>query len=115
MFRPNQDCVVRMQDGHDLYGMPKLGARKKERCAIVKLKVKNDKSSVRADSSASRGNARELEADVLLLLGPKTMAEHDAIIEIANNQYRVMSVNPRFSISGKLDHFEVGCTYWSET
>lgn len=114
MFRPNQDCVVRIQNGHDIYGMPKLGARKKERCAIVKLKVINDKSSVRADSSASRGNARELEADVLILLGAKTTARHDAIIELLNSQYRVMSVNPRFAISGKVDHYEIGCTYWSE-
>lgn len=114
MFKGNIQCVIRKQNGHDIYGMPKLGARKKERCAIVKLKVKNDKSSVRADSSASRGNARELEADVLILMEPKTIAEHDAIIELGPNQYRVMSMNPRFDMAGKVDHFEAGCTYWSE-
>ena len=115
MFRPNQNCVIRRQDGYTAYGMPKLGTRKKERCAIVKLKVRNDKTSVRADSSASRGNARELEADVLILLSANTVAQHDAVIEFEQRQYRIISMNPRYAISGKLDHYEVECTYWSET
>lgn len=114
MFRPNQNCVIRKQDGHDMYGMPKPGAKKKERCAIVRLKQLNDKSSVRADSSASRGNAREIEASVLILLQPNTIAEIDSIIEIFGDRYRIMSMNPQFAISGRLDHYEVECDYWSE-
>jgi len=114
VFRPNQKCVVRAQDGHDINGMPNYGKRKREKCAIVRLKIINDKSSVRADSSASRGNSRELEADAFILMAPDTTAEHDAIIELLNSRYRVMGMNPRFAISGRLDHYEVLCTYWSE-
>lgn len=114
MFRPNQNCVIRKQGGHDIYGMPKPGAKKKERCAIVRLKIINDKSSVRADSSASRGNARELESSALILLQSNTIADIDSIIELRGDQYRIMSLNPQFAISGRLDHYEAECNYWSE-
>lgn len=114
MFRPNQDCVIRQQNGYDAYGMPILGTRKKERCAFVRLKVKNDKSSVRADSSASRGNSRELEADAMILLSANTTGEHDAIIELKENRFRIMSLNPQYDIAGNLDHYEALCAYWSD-
>lgn len=115
MFRPNLDCVVRQKAGNDVYGMPSYGNRKRERCAIVKKVLRNDKTSVRADSSASRGNARELEADVLILIAPKTTAEIDAILDVAGDRFRVMTKHGRYSISGELDHYELGCTYYSDS
>lgn len=115
MFRPNLNCVVRQKSGYDIYGMPTHGIRKKERCAIVKKVLRNDKTSVRADSSASRGNARELEADVLVLVDPNTTAEIDALLDVAGDRLRVMSKHGRYSIGGKLDHYELGCTYYSDS
>lgn len=114
MFRPNLDCVVRQKNGSDVYGMPAYGSRKKERCAVVKKVLRNNKTSVRADSSASRGNARELEADVLILIGANTTAQIDAILDVAGDRFRVMSKHGRYSIAGKLDHYELGCTYFSD-
>lgn len=115
MFKPNLDCVIRQKAGSDVYGMPTYGARKKERCAIVKKVLRSDKTSVRADSSASRGNARELEADVLILVNPNTTAQIDAIIDVVGDQFRVMSKHGRYSIAGTLDHYELGCTYHSDS
>lgn len=115
MFRPNLDCVVRQKAGNDVYGMPAYGARKRERCAIVKKVLRSDKTSVRADSSASRGNARELEADVLILVSPNTTAQIDAILDVVGDQFRVMSKHGRYSIAGKLDHYELGCNYYSDS
>lgn len=115
MFRPNLDCVVRQKAGNDVYGMPTLGARKRERCAIVKKVLRNDKTSVRADSSASRGNAREMEADVLLLVSPNTTAEIDAVIDVVGDRFRVMSKHGRYGIGGRLDHYELGCNYYSDS
>ncbi len=114
MFKPNQFCFVRARDGYDQFGMAKFGLRKKERCAIVKMIQKSDKTSVRADSSASRGNAREIVADLVILLEPKTSATHDSIIEFRGDMYVVKSIHERFDIRGKHDHNEVACTYWSE-
>lgn len=114
MFRPNQSCVIRSQSGYDLYGMATMGARKVERCAVVTMKMASEKSSVRADSSGSRGNALEIVADLKILLGPKTTAKHDAIVELHGNQFVVKSIAARFNIAGKLDHYEVLCTYWGD-
>lgn len=113
-MKPNQFCFVKAQAGYDIYGMAKFSLRKKERCAVVKSILQTEKSSVRADSSGSRGNAREITADLVMLLEPKTTAKHDAIIELHDNLYIVKSMHQRFDIRGKLDHYEVGCSYWSE-
>jgi hypothetical protein len=115
MLRTNLTCIIRQKDGTDVYGLPLHGKRKKEACAVVKRILRNDKTSVRADSSASRGNARELEADIIILLTPNTTAEIDAIIDFAGDTFSVKSMHQRYDIKGKLDHFEVGCTYYSDS
>lgn len=114
MFRPNLNCVIREQDGADVYGMPKQGAKFKERCASIKFSVSNEKSSVRADSSATRGNAREFEADALFLVSPKSRAEIDGLIEVMSHTFRIISKFPRHAVDGRLDHYEIGCDYWSD-
>lgn len=114
MFRPNLTCFVREQGGYDAYGMPIQGKKKKEPCAVVKKILINDKTSVRADSSASRGNARELEANTVILLSPTTIARIDSLIELHGDSFRIKSMHARFAISGRLDHYECECTYWRE-
>lgn len=114
MFRPNQNCIVRHASGNtDVYGMPTLGTMFNERCTIVKLNIKNEKSAVRADTSASRGNARELEADAELLMLKSTKAGIDDMIEILQNKLRVKSVFPIHDARGNLDHYQVTCSFWS--
>ncbi|HFF4697451.1 hypothetical protein [Acinetobacter baumannii] len=114
MFTPNQFCFVRARNGYDHFGLAKFGLRRKERCAIVKMIQQCNKTSVRADSSASRGNAREVVADLVILLEPKTTATIDSIIEFSGDMYVVKSVHKRFDIRGKHDHTEAACTYWSD-
>ena len=113
MFRPNLKCVVVKSTKNDLYGMPQPGQRRSEGFAIIKLDVQNQKTNVRADTSASRGNANELEADAKFLLTATTVAEIDDLIEYGGMVFRVMSLFPRHNLRGVLDHFEAGCAYWS--
>lgn len=114
MFRPNITCHIQKTSGKtDVYGMPVLGAKTIERCAIVQLKIINEKSSVRADTSATRGNARELEVDAKILLAKTTVAAIDDLIVIEGVKYRIASKFPRHNLQGVLDHFEVTCSYWS--
>lgn len=114
MYRPNQSCTIRLNTEYSLFGTPIEGRRKREKCAIVRLLIANEKSSVRADSSASRGNARELQSDSLFLFGPQTAVEIDSVVELLGDSFRVTSKQPRFDMRGRLDHFEVGCSYWSD-
>lgn len=115
MFRPNQHCDIHKASGKsDVYGMPLPGVVHRERCAIIKLDIVAEKSSVRADTSASRGSAIELTADVMFLMTKATKAVINDVIEFMNNKYRIASVFPRLDLQGKLDHYEVTCTYWSD-
>lgn len=114
IFTPKNNCVVIKNQGNDLYGMPKQGIRKGEKCSIVKFMVSNEKSSVRADSSASRGNAMEMQADGVFLMRTNTAADIDDLIEIDEHRMRVMGRHRRYNAAGGFHHYEVHCTYWSD-
>lgn len=108
MFRPNLNCTIQTSSGKtDVYGQPTLGARYNERCAVVTLNITSVKSSVRADTAASNGNARELQSDANILLTASTKAEIDDVIELQGLKLLIMSKLPRFSVEGVLDHYEI--------
>lgn len=114
MFRPNKNCVIHVSSGTtDVYGMPMPGLKYKERCAVVKMNVVSAKSAVRADTSATRGNAQELQTNTVLLLAKTTRAQINDNIELLGFQFRVNAIHPRFNLDGDLDHYEIGCTYWT--
>jgi hypothetical protein len=115
MFRPNFNCTVFVSSGTtDVYGQPLPSTAYKERCSIIKLNVTNEKSSVRADSSASRGAARELETNSVILLTKTTRAAIDDVVEVNSMKIRVTGKFPRHDLQGALDHYEISGTYWSE-
>lgn len=116
MFSPNQSCRIRLTSGKsDVRGQPIPGRIIAERCAVVKLLVTNEKSSVRADSSASRGNAQEMEATSIILLSIMTQANIDDIILIAGVELRIKGRHPRFDVTGALDHFEMHAILWKQS
>jgi hypothetical protein len=115
MFKPNKTCRIQLASGkNDVFGQPIPGPFVTERCAIVKLEVSNEKSSVRADSSATRGNAIEEEVTSVILLAPTTRANKNDIIDVAGVKLRVVFKHPRFDVGGRLDHYEVRATMWSQ-
>lgn len=114
LFVPNQRCVIVKMSNMDVYGEKHVEKRITEQCAILRAKKISSKSSVRADSSASRGNARELTADYWMILMPDTQAEIGDLIEFRGLRLKIMFMHPRFSILGEHDHTEVGCEIWNE-
>jgi hypothetical protein len=114
MFRSNNTCIIRTSSGKtDVYGKPLPGNAYTEKCAVVKLEILSEKSAVRADTSATRGNARELQAHSLILLASTTRANIDDVIEIMGYSLRILGKQPRYSASGALDHYEVTASVWS--
>lgn len=108
MFRPNQMCLIRVASGRtDVYGQSSPSSSVREPCAVVRLIVSSQPSTVRADSSASRGAAEELVSDSIILLGARTAANIDDVIEISGTVLRIVSKHPRFNIKGGLDHYEI--------
>lgn len=115
MFRPNLNCRIQLASGkNDVHGQPIPGRFVRERCAVVKLIISNEKSSVRADSSASRGNAMEEEAVSVILLQTITQAKIDDIIEVSGVKLRIVGRQPRYDVNGRLDHYEIHATMWSQ-
>jgi hypothetical protein len=114
MFRPNKTCYVTVASGRtDVYGQPLAATKVREQCAVVRLLTTNMKSAVRADSSASRGNAKELVSDSLILLAATTVAGIDDLIEVSGAKLRILSKHPRYSVGGTLDHYEITASVWS--
>lgn len=111
MFVPNIDCTINKLIGTDAYGQEQFGTSIRERCAIVKLKSVKDRTTVRADSSASRGHAWEWISESKILLRSTTAAEVGDKIIIFGMPVRILSSFPRHSVTGKLDHYEVTGEY----
>lgn len=113
-FIPNLDAVVTQSGGFDRYGQRKPGNSVKLRIAVVTLRARRDRTSVRTDSSASRGAAAEVEADVRLLFPAIFKPTIGDTVEVAGEKVRVTSIFPRFAISGVIDHYQVDADYWQE-
>ena len=114
MLLPNQNCILVSRQGNDIYGQPVPGRRSRERCSVVKLEVASEKTSVRTDSSASRGNAHEFQSDAVLLLPAKTIAKINDILIVRGHSLKITMMHPRYNVLGELDHQEVAADVWAE-
>jgi len=114
-FIPNIEAVVTQSSGEfDGYGQRKPGKQVKLRIAVVTLRARRDRTSVRTDSSASRSNAAEIEAAVRLLFPRTFKPKIGDKVEVAGVTVRVTSVFPRIAIAGYVDHFQGDGDYWQE-
>lgn len=116
MFAPNLDCWITKQDAvsHNLYGEQEhVPPRIKERCALIRARASVEDTTVRADSSASRGHAEEVTSANRVMLTSKTKALVNDKIEIAGlPALRITMMHPRYDVVGRLDHYEVEGEAW---
>lgn len=112
MFRPNKTCFIQKVNGRDRYGQESLAAKIKARCSIVRLGTKSEKTSVRADSSASRGGAEEEQSYAVILLERSANVDINDVITIAETSTQVTDIKPRYNIQGRLDHFQIQGKAW---
>ena len=115
LFNPNTTCVLIKNTGYNAYGEQTYSKEPiTEPCALLDAKRSMKKSSVRADSSASRGNAQEITADFWLILLPTTEAEIDDLIEIHGTRVKIIDLIPRYGLDGHHDHTEAMCQMWND-
>lgn len=114
LFKPNLNCYISKNIGTNVYGEEQLNPPIKERCAIVKLKVSIESSSVRADASASKGAAREFHVEAKILFPVNTAVVFDDQIIVAEHKLRVVGIFPRHNINGVLDHYEIHAVNWGK-
>lgn len=71
------------------------------------------KSSIRADSSASRGNAHEMEDDAIILLTKTTKANINDVLVVVGQELKITAKIPRYDVQGNLDHYQISGMIWS--
>lgn len=108
MFIPNTKCDLhRRSTSRDNFGRFNYHPKVKAPCAVIFLDVTIQKSSVRADTSGSRGQAEQFQGDAMLLF-PKNLAITEGDVTFIDNRWlEVIEVEPRRNVLGKLDHLQV--------
>lgn len=112
MIIPTLLVQVHKQAGFDLRGQPKMTAAAPVLVAPVKVKFTNQHTTVRTDSAGSHGHAEETAADVVLLVKLEARVAPGDMLVISGHKVRVASKHPRYSIAGKLDHYQLDCVAW---
>lgn len=112
MLIPNTTGMLARKAGKDLYAQQAYANPVRVMCAIVTLSTKIKPTPVRADYSATRGNAEE-EVSVSKILFPSNVAIADEDkFTISGIDLRVTGVQERRDVFGNIDHFEVDFDLW---
>jgi hypothetical protein len=106
-------ATLRKQEGYDLYGQAKLGVALVEYVGVVKLEQSAQHTTVRADSSATRGFADEFVTSNKFLLARTTKVSIDDQLTLMGIAIRIKTLTPRFDVWGSLDHFEARGETWA--
>jgi hypothetical protein len=108
MFRPNTKCLLlRRRSTRNIFGKTMFATPTSVPCSVVKLELAAETSSVRADSTASRGAAEQEEAAAVFLFPANMRISINDVINYGSFQIRVTKLIPRNNVAGKLDHIQV--------
>lgn len=100
-------CVITNRIGDDLYGAPVFGMGRNAKCAVLKLSKLRQSTTVRTDSSGTRGHAdEEIDDAHLLLLAGEKININDSI-HVGGFKILVSSIRVRYNIYEKIDHLEI--------
>jgi hypothetical protein len=106
MFLPNRICHIRRKGQSDAYGQYSYGAKEAIHFALVRFDTKIEDSTVRADSSATRGNIKEYHASGRILVHKRHSPLHGDLVIINKRVFNIKEVEPRYNVLGQLDHWE---------
>jgi len=115
MIFPNVPCrIFQLLGDKDEYGESQYARPTPAHCSVVKLSNSSKSTSVRADSSASRGSAKEVLADARLLFSVNTQIKIGDRLEIYGFKLEVSSVRAHFQVfQNKIDHWQVDLNAWA--
>lgn len=113
ILRAHTPCLITPTRGSDVYGAELLGTPISALCGVVKIQGRTDKTSVRADSSATRGYAEEVTVAARLLFAPGVQISKGDKVDVLGMSIRVIEVMPRINLYGRLDHNQVDGVMWA--
>ena len=108
----NTPCVITRTVGKDIYGQDQYSDPEDSFCGVVKLDIISEKTTVRTDSSASRGRAHEIEADARLLFESHIELDRNDRVDVMGHSLRVVAIFPRLDVHGDHDHNQVDLMAW---
>lgn len=108
MFNPNNRAFwMKKASKRTITGGESFSARRVLPCSVVFLKDTSASTTVRADSSASRGAAEEHQASAKILVPPQYAIARGDVVEIEGVLIEIVTIQPRRDTFGKIDHQEV--------
>ena len=108
LFRPNTTCLLQSASGAtDVYGKRTYGPATTVPCAVITYDLATLKSSVRADSSGSRGRAFEVAGTARFLFPVTVTIKRGDLVTKGGYTLRVTEIHPRHAVDGRHDHNEV--------
>jgi hypothetical protein len=109
MFRPNTIAqLLRMLPTRTIHGKESFAGPVPIPCSIVQLADRVEESSVRADSTATRGAAEQEVLQAKILVPAHTVIKKGDVLQLQDRSVEVMSVHQRLNTRGVLDHLEIG-------
>ncbi|MDX5412910.1 MAG: hypothetical protein LPK02_07665 [Rhodobacterales bacterium] len=119
-IRPTTTCwIIKNTTRYDGHGRAIHATRRtRTRCAIIHLYDEVNKTTVRADSSATRGRAEEVLAAGRLLLKPSENVATGDLIEIEvkgaqNITLEIKRIFRRMDVGGRVHHIELDGEIWA--
>jgi hypothetical protein len=112
MFLPNTTGSLRRLTGTNRYGEPAFAAAETVECGIVRLVPKDEKTSVRSDSSATRGTAEELVVQAKVLFPVAVAPKRGDFFVYMGVSMRITAAQPRIAVNGRHDHWECDLEHW---
>lgn len=112
VMRMTVPCFIYKHQGSTGFGAPRYADKPiKTVCSIVDVDDDDNKTTVRADSSATKGNASEETYDIRMLI-PKSIniGLMDKVVA-GGYDMKVMKISPRRNVFGRLDHIEIRCNH----
>jgi hypothetical protein len=107
MFFPNTRCDLYSRKAvKNNFGKYNYTAKVSVPCALVGFNVDVQKSSVRADTSGSRGQAEQEQGVAILLFSKNLKLKLGDVVFIDDHWLEVTEVYARRNVLGKLDHHE---------
>jgi hypothetical protein len=106
MFIPNSRGILYPLIGMNGDGEPLYGNGQTVRCAVAMLNSVVKKTSVRADSSGSRGASEETSLASEIMFPANVTPKIDDKFAVAGFKMHVTQVSPCYNVAGQLDHYE---------
>lgn len=108
-FRPNQSGVLmRKLAKRDIHGRESFAPGVPVSIAIVHLADKVVETSVRADSSATRGAADMSTLQAKILIGTSVLISRGDVMLVRGRYVEIESIHDRIDVLGRPHHQELG-------